>query len=51
MLNALGFYQNEDGGFGNGLEADFLNPNSSPMATWAATETLREIGLTDKTTR
>ena len=48
VLNALGFYQNEDGGFGNGLEADFLNPNSSPMATWAATETLREIGLTDK---
>ncbi len=48
VLNALSFYQNEDGGFGNGLEADFLNPNSSPMATWAATETLREIGLTDK---
>ncbi len=48
VLNALSFYQNEDGGFGNGLEADFLNPNSSPMATWAATETLREIGLNDK---
>ena len=48
VLNALSFYQNEDGGFGNGLEADNLNPNSSPMATWAATETLREIELTDK---
>ncbi len=48
VLNALSFYQNEDGGFGNGLEADFLNPNSSPIATWAATETLKEIELADK---
>lgn len=48
VLNALSFYQNEDGGFGNGLEADYLNPNSSPMATWAATETLREIELADR---
>lgn len=48
VLHALSFYQNEDGGFGNGLEADFLNPNSSPMATWAATEVLGEIGFSDK---
>ena len=38
-------YQNEDGGFGHGLEADFLNPNSSPIQTWWAIRILREIGL------
>ena len=48
VLNALSFYQNEDGGFGNGLEADNLNPNSLPMGVWSATETIREIGVTDK---
>ena len=48
VLNALSFYQNEDGGFGHGIEPDFLNPGSSPMATWAATEILRETGLADK---
>lgn len=26
-------YQNEDGGFGNGIESDFILPQSSPMAT------------------
>lgn len=44
VLKILSFYQNADGGFGHGIEADFLNPNSSPMATWAATEILNEIG-------
>lgn len=48
VLHALSFYQNEDGGFGHGLESDFLNPNSSPMATWAATEIIHEIDLKDK---
>lgn len=48
VLNALSYYQNEDGGFGHGLEPDFLNPNSTPMAAWAATEILNEIELTDK---
>lgn len=48
VLNALSFYQNEDGGFGHGIESDFLNPNSTPMATWAATEILREIDLQDR---
>ena len=48
VLKALSFYQNEDGGFGNGLEADNLNPNSLPMGVWSATETLREIDFTDK---
>ncbi len=33
VLNALTAYQNEDGGFGHGIEADFRLPDSSPMAT------------------
>ena len=49
VLHVLSFYQNDDGGFGHGIEADFLNPNSSPVGTWAAAEILNEIGLTDKT--
>lgn len=47
VLNALTFYQNEDGGFGHALEADAWNPYSSPIQTWAATEILHEIGFTD----
>lgn len=49
VLTALVTYQNADGGFGYGLEADCFNPNSSPIQTWAATEVLREIHFTDKT--
>lgn len=48
VLEALSYYQNEDGGFGHALEADSWNPNSSPIQTWTATEILREIGLPDK---
>lgn len=48
VLNALSCYQNDDGGFGHALEPDCLNPNSSPVQTWAATEILREIDFTDK---
>lgn len=47
VLRALPFYQNEDGGFGNGLEADCWNPTSSPIQTWCAAEILREIGYCD----
>ena len=49
VLEALAAYQNEDGGFGHALEADSFNPNSCPIQTWAATENLREAGLTDRT--
>lgn len=48
VLSALETYQNEDGGFGYGLEADCFNPHSSPIQTWAATEILREINFTDR---
>lgn len=44
VLFELKMYQNKDGGFGNGIEPDFLLPKSSPMATWAAGQILMEIG-------
>lgn len=49
VMNALSYYQNEDGGFGYALEPDCWNPNSTPIATWCATEVLREIGWKDAT--
>lgn len=48
VLDALGFYQNLDGGFGGGLEADNWNPESSPVTTMTAIGILQEIGLTDR---
>lgn len=48
VLDALAAYQNPDGGFGHGLEADAWNPDSAPIQTWAATEILREIGFADR---
>jgi hypothetical protein len=33
LLEALGKYQNEDGGFGHGLEPDITAPDSNPFAT------------------
>jgi len=36
IINELEKFQNSDGGFGNGLEADFRLPLSSPMATSVA---------------
>lgn len=47
VLRVLEAYQNEDGGFGHGLEADCWNPDSSPIQTWAATEIIKEVGLSD----
>lgn len=47
VLKILASYQNEDGGFGHGLESDSWNPNSTPVQTWAATEIIREIDLND----
>lgn len=48
VLIALTAYQNKDGGFGNALEPDCWNPNSSPVQTWVATEIIKEINLQDK---
>lgn len=43
VLESLQAFQNDDGGFGNGIEPDFWLPKSSPMATWAAGQILMEI--------
>ncbi len=46
-LNELAFYQNSDGGFGNVLEPDNWNPESTPYNTEFAVGILRRIGFTD----
>lgn len=43
VINELKKYQNPDGGFGHGLEADNWNPNSNPIATNDAIITLHRI--------
>lgn len=43
VLRYLCAFQNEDGGFGHGLEPDFWLPQSSPMASWMAGQILVEI--------
>lgn len=48
VLKALSAFQNEDGGFGHGLEADSMNPNSSPITTWNACMILKEIDWQEK---
>jgi len=47
VLDALSFYQNEDGGFGNALEADSWNPNSTPYTTNHAISILNDIEFSD----
>jgi hypothetical protein len=47
VLDALSFYQNEDGGFGNALEPDSWNPNSTPYQTAHAISMLKMIDFTD----
>ncbi|ULQ60381.1 hypothetical protein K7I13_03475 [Brucepastera parasyntrophica] len=47
VLSTLAFYQNEDGGFGNALEPDSWNPDSSPYTTLYAITLLRGIRFTD----
>ncbi|NLE43139.1 MAG: hypothetical protein GX620_00330 [Chloroflexi bacterium] len=43
VLNALAHYQNDDGGFGHGLEPDFRLSASSPMATSVALQYCVEV--------
>ena len=43
VINELKKFQNDDGGFGHGLESDFRLPDSSPMATSIALRILSEI--------
>ena len=45
VAEALSFYQNEDGGFGHGIELDCQNPHSQPVQFfWGAAAILDEIG-------
>lgn len=48
VINELSKFQNVDGGFGNALEPDFFNPNSSPIATNDAIITLSRVNALDR---
>lgn len=45
VVEALGAYRNEDGGFGNGLEPDVRLPASSAIATTIAFQIMRHLDL------
>lgn len=47
VMEMLGYYRNEDGGFGGALEPDCWNTESSPYSTMIAIGILRSIGFTD----
>lgn len=47
VADALVAYQNEDGGFGHGIDPDNWNTNSIPYATLYAIETLELVGFHD----
>lgn len=44
VISCLQAFQNDDGGFGHGLEPDFWLPDSSPLASWMAGQILVEVG-------
>ena len=46
LLKELARFQNEDGGFGHGLEPDFQLPLSTPMATTEAFQYMNRVGVT-----
>lgn len=48
VIATLKSYQNHDGGFGNSIEADSWNTNSSPYSTAIAIGILDEINLKDR---
>lgn len=45
VIDELIKFQNDDGGFGHGLEPDFINPHSSATQTWVACNILKEINI------
>jgi hypothetical protein len=47
VISALAYYQNEDGGFGNALEPDNWNPNSTPYTTYIAISILKSVEFID----
>jgi hypothetical protein len=46
VVAALARFQNQDGGFGHGLEPDLRTPTSSALCTGIALTVLRELGAT-----
>lgn len=48
IIKALAFYQNEDGGFGNCVEPDCWNEESSPYATMTVIGLLRELSFIEE---
>lgn len=48
VIDELKKFQNSDGGFGNALEPDFFNPNSSPVATNDAIITLCRVNALNR---
>lgn len=49
VLTALSYYQNSDGGFGNTIDPDNWNPNSTPYNAQIVIKMLRQIDFTDIT--
>lgn len=47
VMQALSYYQNDDGGFGHAVEADCWNPNSIPLHSGAAGDIINEINYND----
>lgn len=47
VMQALSYYQNEDGGFGHALEADYRNPESILLHSSAAGRIISEIDYED----
>lgn len=45
VIHELQKYQNTDGGFGHGLEPDYLNPNSTPVASQFAMNIIEHLNL------
>lgn len=49
VISALTYYQNSDGGFGNTIDPDNWNPNSTPYNAQIIIKMLRQIDFTDVT--
>ncbi|WP_062322049.1 hypothetical protein [Halolactibacillus sp. JCM 19043] len=45
VRDCLQAYQNDDGGFGHGLEPDYTMPYSSAIQTWSACRIINELNL------
>ena len=50
VLNELIKFQNQDGGFGNGIEPDLRLPQSTDISTWCALRLLKDLEISDDET-